>query len=90
MFERLHFFQDLASGQWTMTALCARYGISRNTGYQWRERIHALGVRGVEEQSRAPLSSPNATPQATLDLILAEHSRDGWGAHKILKRRHSP
>ena len=32
MFERLHFFQDLASGQWTMTELCTRYGISRNTG----------------------------------------------------------
>ena len=38
MFER-HVAQDLASGQWTMTELCTRYGISRNTGYKWRERI---------------------------------------------------
>ena len=51
---------------------------------------YGAGAHGVEEQSRAPLSSPNATPQPTLDLILAEHSRDGWGAHKILKRRQSP
>ena len=45
MFERHHFAQDLASGQWTMTELCVRYGISRNTGYKWRERFLALGVR---------------------------------------------
>jgi len=86
MFERHHFAQDLASGQWTMTELCSRYGISRNTGYKWRERFLSLGVRGLEEQSRAPLSSPNETPPATIDLILAEHSRYGWGARKILKR----
>ena len=52
MFERLHFFQDLASGYWTMPERCTRYGISRNTGYKWRERWLALGVRGLEEHSR--------------------------------------
>ncbi len=57
MFERHHFAQDLASGQWTMTELCTRYGMSRNTGHKWRERFLSLGVRGLEEQSRAPLSS---------------------------------
>ncbi len=86
MFERHHFAQDLASGQWTMTELCARDGISRNTGYKWRERFLLLGMRGLEEHSRAPLSSPNETSQATIDLILAEHSRYGWGTRKILKR----
>lgn len=50
MFERLHFAQDLATGQWTMTELCTRYGISRNTGYKWRERLLALGLRGLEDQ----------------------------------------
>ena len=64
MFERLHFAQDLTSGQWTMTELCVRYGVSRNTGYKWRERWLALGVRGLEEHSRVPLSSPQGTPQA--------------------------
>ena len=89
MFERHHFAQDLEIGQWTMTELCARYGISRNTGYKWRECFLSLGVRGLEEQSRAPRSSPNETPQATIDLILAEHNRYGWGARKILKRLQS-
>src|SRR5471030_294614 len=86
MFERHHFAQDLASGQWTMTELCSRYGISRNTGYKWRERYRVLGVRGLAEQSRAPRSSPNETSADIIAVILAEHTRYGWGARKILKR----
>ena len=86
MFERHHFAQDLASGLWTMTELCARYGISRNTGYKWRERFLALGMAGLAEHSRAPLSSPNETAPHIIIAILAEHTRYGWGARKILKR----
>ena len=86
MFERHHFAQDLASGLWTMTELCARYGISRNTGYKWRERFLALGVAGLAEHSRAPLSSPNVTSPEIITKVLAEHTRYGWGARKILKR----
>jgi hypothetical protein len=88
-FERQHFALDLASGQWTMTELGARYGISRNTGYKWRERFLSLGVRGLEEHSRAPLWSPDETPPATIDLIVAERSRYCWGARRILKRLQS-
>ena len=86
IFVRHHFAQDLVSGQWTMTELCARYGISRNTGYKWRERFLALGVAGLAEHSRAPLSSPNETAAEIIAAVLAEHTRYGWGARKILKR----
>ncbi len=89
MFERHHFAQDLASGHWTMTELCARYGISRTTGYKWRERYLTLGLRGLEEQSRAPRSSPHETTPAIIGQILAEHAQYGWGARKIWKRLHT-
>jgi transposase InsO family protein len=69
-----------------MTELCARYGISRNTGYKWLERYRAHGVRGLLEHSRAPLSSPTETPADVVQLILDEHARFGWGARKILTR----
>ena len=69
-----------------MTELCARSGISRNTGYKWRERFLALGVAGLAEHSRAPLSSPNETSVEIVAAVLAEHTRYGWGARKILKR----
>lgn len=86
MLERHHFAHDLASGDWTMTELCTRYGISRNTGYKWMERYHQLGVGGLRDQSRAPRASPNQTPADIVALILQEHTRFGWGARKILKR----
>ena len=84
--ERHHFAQDLESGQWTMTELCLRYGISRNTGYKWLDRYQQDGPRGLMDRSRAPRSCPHETPADVVELILKEHSRFGWGARKILKR----
>lgn len=34
--------------------LCREYGISRMTGYKWRERFEAGGLAGMEEESRKP------------------------------------
>jgi transposase InsO family protein len=84
--ERHHFAHDLASGHWTMTELCDRYGISRNTGYKWLHRFEQLGSPGLLDRSRAPRSSPHETPDDVIALILQEHARFGWGARKILKR----
>jgi hypothetical protein len=36
--ERLTFVQGLASGHWSMTELCERYGITRPTSYKWAAR----------------------------------------------------
>ena len=84
--ERHHFAHDLASGHWTMTELCDRYRISRNTGYKWLHRFAHEGPPGLLDRSRAPRSSPTATPADVVALILEEHTRFGWGARKILKR----
>ena len=59
--ERHHFAQDLTSGAWTMTELCLRYGISRNTGYKWLDRYEQEGLRGLANRSRAPRSCPHET-----------------------------
>lgn len=84
--ERHHFAQDLASGQWTMTELCRRYGISRNSGYKWRDRYEEEGLRGLLDRSRAPRSCPHQTSTDLVALVLEEHRRFGWGPRKILKR----
>lgn len=86
MLERHHFVQDLESGHWTMTELCVRYGISRVTGYKWRDRFGQSGVGGLHDQSRAPRSCPHRTPDEVVQLILEENGRYGWGARKVLKR----
>jgi transposase-like protein len=77
--ERQHFAQDCASGAWTMTEHCHRYGISRNTGYKWADRYAQHGPSGLQDQSRAPRSCPHETPADVVALILAEHTRFGLG-----------
>jgi transposase InsO family protein len=89
VFERHHFAHDFASGHWTMTELCDRYGISRNTGYKWLHRYAQQGPPGLFDRSRAPRSSPHETAAEVVALILQEHTRFGWGARKILKRLHT-
>jgi putative transposase len=84
--ERHHFAQDLGSGHWTITELCLRYGISRNTDYQWLHRSRQSGASGRHDHSRAPRSCPHQTPAAIVQLILDEHTRFGWGPRKILTR----
>jgi putative transposase len=51
--ERLRFVGDYESGQWTMSELCERFGISRPTGYKWIGRSRAPDGC-LAELSRAP------------------------------------
>ena len=44
MDQRLHFVADHQRGLYAMTTLCARYGVSRKTGYKWLQRYAAEGA----------------------------------------------
>jgi hypothetical protein len=57
MSQRLQFVEALARGHWSMTELCARFGISRKTVYKWRARSEAEGA-DFAERSRRPQESP--------------------------------
>jgi transposase InsO family protein len=84
--ERRHFVHDVLSGQWSMSELCLRYGVSRVTGYKWLDRYEQSGAGGLLDHSRAPRSCPHQTDDETVRLILEENGRYGWGARKVLKR----
>jgi len=43
-----------------MSALCQEYGISRPTGYLWKQRFAQSGVAGLHDQSRRPMQDPDA------------------------------
>lgn len=45
MDERLRFVVECLSGDETMVALCAAYGISRKNGYKWLGRYRTFGLR---------------------------------------------
>jgi putative transposase len=54
MDERVQFIADHQRGLYAMTELCARYGISRKTGYKWLARYALEGACGLVERSHAP------------------------------------
>ena len=69
--QRRGFVADYESGQWSMTELCERYGISRPTGYELLRRVEAEGPAGLGDRSRAPQSCPHRTPAEVEERILA-------------------
>ena len=65
-------------------ALCQEYGISAKTGYKWRERFLAEGLKGMEEDSRRPRSSPTALgDEVVCDIIRIKNRHLAWGPRKV-------
>ena len=83
--QRLEFIRDYETGLFTMTDLAAQYGVSRKTGYKWVERYEAEGAGGLQDRSRRPHESPQATAPELTDALLAVRRRHPrWGAKKLL------
>ena len=83
--QRQAFVHDYESGQWSMTELCQRYGVSRPTGYLWLDRYQENGEADLVERSRAPTVCPHRTPREIERRILGLRERYGWGAKKLLQ-----
>jgi transposase InsO family protein len=83
--ERERFIADDRHGLYTRAELCARYGISRKTGYKWLERYNEEGRRGLKDRSHAPHSCPHRIPPEIADLICAARQKHpDWGPGKLL------
>ena len=68
-----------------MSALCAEYGISRETGHKWKRRYESEGVDGLEERSRRPRSAPLSTAEETvLEVLRLRDVHPRWGAKKLV------
>lgn len=59
----------------TVTEVCQRYGISRETFYLQRRRYRADGLAGLEPRSRRPKTSPRQTPEQVEDQVVALRMR---------------
>jgi transposase InsO family protein len=83
--QRTQFITDHRQGLYPVTELCARYGISRKTGYKWLDRFEEEGRRGLADRSRAPHHCPHriAAELAAL-LCAARRKHPDWGAGKLL------
>ena len=63
--------------------LCRRFGVSRKTGYKWRQRYREKGSAGLADRSRRPQRSPRRSPSGVEEKVLAVRDEYGWGARKI-------
>ena len=87
MDERIRFVVEHLSGDWTMSELCDRYGISRQSGYKWVGRYREQGAAGLIDRSRAAKEHARATPAAICDLIVSlREARPSWGPRKIVAK----
>ncbi len=85
--QKLLFVADCLREEESMTVLCERYGISRETGYVLKRRFLAEGPNGLEERSRAPLRHGHATAaELVARLIEARKRWPHWGPKKLLAK----
>ena len=83
--ERLRFVMQVEEGAFSMSELCERFGVSRETGYTLLRRWRAEGVDGLKERSRAPKRSPQRMDEAVEHLLVsARQSHPRWGPRKVL------
>jgi transposase InsO family protein len=68
----------------SVTEVCRRFGISRQTYYRYRNRYLAEGLEGLEDRSRRPLVPAHQIP-SELEAEIVEMRKDHprWGARRI-------
>lgn len=84
MQQRVEFVATHNRGLYTMTELCARYNVSRKTGYKWLERFDEGGREGLRDRSHAPHHCPHRIDPGLSKLLCKtreEHRK--WGPEKI-------
>jgi transposase InsO family protein len=87
MDERMRFVVEYDLDDLSMTGLCAKYSISRKTGYKWLARIQEAALEGFQDRSRAPHHHPNQLPLTIEQAIVAmRQSHPTWGPKKVLRR----
>ena len=93
MDERLRFVRDAQRDHFTMSELCARYGVSRRIGYKWLTRYDAEGRTGLADRSHVPHHCPHKIQFAMEELLITERvAHPHWGARKLLaalRRKHA-
>ena len=84
MDEKLRFLFSYERDEESMTALCERFEISRETGYVWLRRYRQLGAEGLVELNRAPAHHANQTPVSIEEAVLElRQAHMTWGPKKL-------
>jgi transposase InsO family protein len=64
--------------------LCREFGVSRKTGYKWKERFLRDGLSGLSDHSRRPITTPNEINETMVcQIVKLKVAHPGWGARKL-------
>lgn len=87
MEERVRMLVDYDSGNWNVSELCRRYGVSRDTFYAWRQRRDAGAADWFLDRSHAPRHCPHRTDEALAEAVIAMRRRfPHLGPRKLLAK----
>lgn len=91
MDQRIEFAMKAINAE-SLTELCRQYGISRKTGYKWRERFVERGVSGMNELSRRPKRHrAELGEEVVCQIVQLKNAHPHWGPRKIrelYRRKH--
>ncbi len=74
---KIMFIRDYLSEEYTHTDLCDRYGICRQTGYNYIEEYKVGGMEGLQEKSRAPHTRATKVTSVIREKILVHRRQPG-------------
>ena len=86
--ERKKLLMEWLSGDFSVTDLSERHGVSRKTAHKWIGRYEAEGTAGLEDRSRRPDHCPQATDPWVLEeaFRIRTSRRVPIGAGKVRSR----
>lgn len=84
MDERTRFVLKVRDEGMSVAQACRDFNVSRKTGYKWLKRFDEHGIEALDDQSRAPKTSPNKTPDHLRERIVRLRRRyPTWGSRKL-------
>lgn len=87
MDERVRFIVAHQEGLYSMSELCERHEVSRQTGYKWLERYQTEGIGGLADRSHAPHHCPHRIgAEVAQALIELRRTHPRWGPITLLAR----
>lgn len=75
MEERVRMLTEYDTGNWSVSELCRRYGVCRDTFYEWRARRTSGVAEWFKDRSHAALHCRHETPSEVAEKIVAGRRR---------------
>ena len=75
MEERVRMLSEYESGNWSVSELCRRHGVCRDTFYEWRQRKQAGDAAWFMDRSHAPLRCPHRVAGGIAQKVIAARRR---------------